>query len=60
MDAIYPYLGELKSELAMRILTEFGLRKDMVIYDLTSLCFEGGVRELGAHYLWVQQHRREG
>jgi transposase len=41
LDAIYPYLEELKSELAMQALTEFDLRKDQVIYDLTSLYFEG-------------------
>lgn len=44
LDAIYPYLEELKSELAMRAITEFDLKKDKVLYDLTSLYFEGEYR----------------
>jgi hypothetical protein len=41
LDAIYPHLEELKSELAMQAITEFNLTKDKVLYDLTSLYFEG-------------------
>ena len=41
LDAIYPCLEELKGELAMQAVTEFDLARDEVLYDLTSLYFEG-------------------
>lgn len=41
LDSIYPCLEELKSELAMQAISEFDLSKDKVLYDLTSLYFEG-------------------
>lgn len=41
LDAIFPCLEELKNEIAMHAISEFAIGKDRIVYDLTSLYFEG-------------------
>jgi hypothetical protein len=45
LDAIAAYDADIQAEVALRTLTHFGVPKDMVLYDLTSLYFEGEYEE---------------